>query len=65
MLKKIRKTFSLRVGNPLDKNTDIGAINSKEQLEKITELVASGVFVALVVLGWGLIALSEFSQAIK
>jgi aldehyde dehydrogenase (NAD+) len=34
---------SLRVGNPLDKNTDIGAINSKEQLEKITELVASGV----------------------
>ena len=34
---------SLRVGNPLDKNTDIGAINSKTQLEKIEELVASGV----------------------
>ena len=34
---------SLRVGNPLDKNTDIGAINSKEQLEKIKQLVASGV----------------------
>ena len=34
---------SLRVGNPLDKNTDIGAINSKEQLEKINELVSSGV----------------------
>ncbi|MST94450.1 MAG: aldehyde dehydrogenase family protein [Pedosphaera sp.] len=33
----------LRVGDPLDKNTDIGAINSKEQLGKITELVASGV----------------------
>jgi aldehyde dehydrogenase (NAD+) len=33
----------LRVGNPLDKNTDIGAINSKAQLEKITELVESGV----------------------
>src|SRR5260370_10128310 len=33
----------LRVGDPLDKNTDIGAINSKPQLEKITELVASGV----------------------
>ena len=32
----------LRVGDPLDKNTDIGAINSKEQLEKITELVNSG-----------------------
>jgi len=33
----------LRVGNPLDKNTDIGAINSRAQLEKITELVESGV----------------------
>ena len=33
----------LRVGNPLDKNTDIGAINSKQQLEKITDLVHSGV----------------------
>jgi aldehyde dehydrogenase (NAD+) len=33
----------LRVGDPLDKNTDIGAINSKEQLTRITELVASGV----------------------
>ena len=34
---------TLRVGNPLDKNTDIGAINSKPQLEKIRELVQSGV----------------------
>ena len=34
---------TLRVGDPLDKNTDVGAINSKGQLEKITELVASGV----------------------
>ena len=33
----------LRVGDPLDKNTDIGAINSKEQLRKITAMVASGV----------------------
>jgi len=33
---------TLRVGDPLDKNTDIGAINSKEQLERIRELVASG-----------------------
>ena len=31
------------MGDPLDKNTDVGAINSKAQLEKITELVASGV----------------------
>jgi aldehyde dehydrogenase (NAD+) len=33
---------TLRLGDPLDKNTDIGAINSKQQLEKIQELVASG-----------------------
>jgi aldehyde dehydrogenase (NAD+) len=33
---------TLRVGDPLDKNTDVGAINSREQLEKITELVESG-----------------------
>jgi aldehyde dehydrogenase (NAD+) len=34
---------TLRVGDPLDKNTDVGAINSREQLEKITELVQSGI----------------------
>jgi aldehyde dehydrogenase (NAD+) len=34
---------TLRVGDPLDKNTDIGAINSREQLDKITRLVAAGV----------------------
>jgi len=34
---------TLRVGNPLDKNTDVGAINSKQQLRKIEELVESGV----------------------
>ncbi|MEO8476842.1 MAG: aldehyde dehydrogenase family protein [Actinomycetota bacterium] len=34
---------TLRVGDPLDKNTDIGAINSRAQLDKITELVGSGV----------------------
>jgi aldehyde dehydrogenase (NAD+) len=33
---------TLRVGDPLDKNTDVGAINSKSQLEKITALVAAG-----------------------
>jgi len=37
-----RRMGTLRVGDPLDKNTDIGAINSKEQLEKIKELVAAG-----------------------
>jgi aldehyde dehydrogenase (NAD+) len=34
---------TLRVGEPLDKNTDVGAINSRAQLTKIEELVASGV----------------------
>ncbi|HTU71413.1 MAG TPA: aldehyde dehydrogenase family protein [Candidatus Baltobacteraceae bacterium] len=34
---------TLRLGDPLDKNTDIGAINSRAQLDKIEELVRSGV----------------------
>ena len=34
---------TLRVGDPLDKNTDVGAINSRAQLTKIEELVAAGV----------------------
>jgi aldehyde dehydrogenase (NAD+) len=33
----------LRVGDPLDKNTDVGAINSAAQLARIGELVAAGV----------------------
>src|SRR5690606_19417440 len=33
---------TLRVGDPLDKNTDIGAINSREQLDRIRELSAIG-----------------------
>ncbi len=37
-----RRMGTLRVGDPLDKNTDIGAINSKAQLDRITELVAAG-----------------------
>jgi aldehyde dehydrogenase (NAD+) len=37
-----RRLSTLRVGDPLDKNTDVGAINSKMQLEKIEELVAAG-----------------------
>jgi aldehyde dehydrogenase (NAD+) len=43
LLEKLkRRLATLRVGDPLDKNTDVGAINSKAQLEKIRELVASG-----------------------
>jgi aldehyde dehydrogenase (NAD+) len=37
-----RRMGTLRVGEPLDKNTDVGAINSAQQLQKIEELVASG-----------------------
>jgi aldehyde dehydrogenase (NAD+) len=37
-----RRLATLRVGDPLDKNTDVGAINSRMQLDKIKELVASG-----------------------
>src|SRR5213076_376142 len=32
----------LRVGDPLDKNTDVGAINSAEQLQRIDALVSAG-----------------------
>src|SRR4029077_20769186 len=43
VIRKLRdRIATLRVGNPLDKNTDIGAINSRMQLEKICELVDSG-----------------------
>ncbi len=38
---KIRMA-KIRVGDPMDKNTDLGAINSKEQLLKIAELSATG-----------------------
>jgi len=37
-----RRMALLRVGDPLDKNTDVGAINSAAQLERIRELTASG-----------------------
>ncbi|MEZ4374662.1 MAG: aldehyde dehydrogenase family protein [Polyangiaceae bacterium] len=33
---------SLRLGDPLDKNTDVGAINSRAQLERIKHLVEAG-----------------------
>jgi aldehyde dehydrogenase (NAD+) len=38
MMRLKRRVETLRVGDPLDKNTDIGAINSFEQLAKIREL---------------------------
>jgi aldehyde dehydrogenase (NAD+) len=37
-----RRLDTLRLGDPLDKNTDIGAINSPQQLEKIRELADAG-----------------------
>lgn len=37
-----RRLSTLRLGDPLDKNTDIGAVNSKAQLERITEIANSG-----------------------
>src|SRR5580658_9476359 len=44
VIRKLRDRIqTLRVGDPLDKNTDIGAINSRSQLEKIKMLVQSGV----------------------
>jgi aldehyde dehydrogenase (NAD+) len=43
LLEKLKDRLqTLRVGDPLDKNTDVGAINSRAQLTKIEELVASG-----------------------
>jgi aldehyde dehydrogenase (NAD+) len=43
VIRKLRdRIATLRVGDPLDKNTDIGAINSRMQLKKICQLVDSG-----------------------
>lgn len=43
VLEKLKRRMSLiRVGDPLDKNTDLGAINSAEQLAKIKELSIAG-----------------------
>lgn len=43
VLRRLKRRMStLRVGDPLDKNTDIGAINSAEQLARITELSGVG-----------------------
>jgi aldehyde dehydrogenase (NAD+) len=44
VLRKLEhRIATLRLGDPLDKNTDVGAINSQAQLAKIRELVRSGV----------------------
>ncbi len=44
IIAKLRdRIATLRVGDPLDKNTDIGAINSEAQLRRIRELVEAGV----------------------
>ncbi len=43
LMRKLRRRMStLRLGDPLDKNTDIGAINSAVQLERIREMAAVG-----------------------
>lgn len=43
VIRKLKdRMATLRVGNPLDKNTDIGAINSKEQLKRINEYIDLG-----------------------
>jgi acyl-CoA reductase-like NAD-dependent aldehyde dehydrogenase len=43
LIEKLQRRISLiRVGDPMDKNTDMGAINSAAQLQKINELVKSG-----------------------
>jgi aldehyde dehydrogenase (NAD+) len=43
LLKKLKRRMeTLRLGDPMDKNTDIGAINSKAQLDRITALVKQG-----------------------
>lgn len=42
-LRKLKKRMELiRVGNPLDKNTDMGAINSREQWQRISDLITIG-----------------------
>jgi acyl-CoA reductase-like NAD-dependent aldehyde dehydrogenase len=43
LLERLKRRMStLRVGDPLDKNTDVGAINSGEQLKRIRELSEVG-----------------------
>ncbi len=43
VIKKLKRRMdTLIVGNPLDKNTDVGAINSKEQLDTIAKYIKIG-----------------------
>jgi len=43
IIKKLKRRINtLRIGDPMDKNTDIGAINSAEQFQKIKKLVKAG-----------------------
>jgi aldehyde dehydrogenase (NAD+) len=43
LIEKLKvRMAKIRVGDPLDKNTDLGAINSREQLSKIQELASVG-----------------------
>lgn len=37
-----QRLSTLRVGDPMDKNTDVGAINSAQQLERITRITDTG-----------------------
>jgi len=44
VIKKLKRRMdTLIIGNPLDKNTDIGAINSKEQLDTINKYIKIGI----------------------
>jgi len=44
VIRKLKQRLgTLRVGDPLDKNTDVGAINSRMQLDKINDLVQAGI----------------------
>ncbi|NBR14694.1 MAG: aldehyde dehydrogenase family protein, partial [Crocinitomicaceae bacterium] len=44
VIRKLKQRMeSLYVGDPLDKNTDIGAINSKQQLDKINKYIQIGI----------------------
>jgi aldehyde dehydrogenase (NAD+) len=43
VIKKLKERMqTLQVGNPLDKNTDVGAINSQEQLDTINRYIKIG-----------------------
>src|SRR5690606_24095246 len=44
VIEKLKERMAtLRVGNPLDKNTDVGAINSKKQWEIIQQYIQLGI----------------------